>query len=219
MVKSIHTGSTPGITVEEYILNEKAIRLYKLSQSGVKLDEGSMEFVNDRSYVADNDSDDQNELHDIIPPHRKERIEQKDFKLQRLLNGTAADISTALLDSTISPDEFRGLARQQPDKAVSVLGRLAKNGEWLGKYWDRFLWSLYELRDSQTSQAKLMADVSQILKSAPHDFFTMDGSSIAGFVKMLADEWGIDREDEIRPLWEKTWSGIGSTRKKKDGPR
>ena len=215
IVKSIHAGSRSKKPIE-YIQNEKALRLYKLSVSGVRLNKKSMALVLDRSYVADNDADDQNELHSITPRRQIWIEQQEDFASQKLLNSSASYMSTALLeDSKINEEVFHGIALQKPVKAVSALRHLSDNGQWPNKYWDRFLWALPELKNRQQLHPRLMGYVSKLLISAPDVFFTKDNSSVAGFVKLLAEECSIDKEDDIRSLWKKAWGGIGITNIKK----
>ena len=205
IVKSIHAGPKTKQYYEN-IQKEKALRLIRLQVSGVDLDKKSRALIGDEKLDTEGELNERDEFR--IWSSETTRVAQEDFTPQNLLNCSVVDISTALQDSKISSDAFHGLALQKPVKAASALRRLVKNGEWPKKYWNRFLWSLSELKHRQTLRVRLMIYISQVIKSAPNDFFSKLGSPIAGFVKLLSEEWGIDRESDIRSLWNKAWNGI-----------
>ena len=205
IVKTIHAGPKSKQYYEN-IQKEKALRLIRLQFSGARLDKKSRALIADEKFDAEGELNERDEFRTWSD--EATWIAQEDFTPQNLLNYSVADISTALLNSKISSDAFHGLAIQKPVRAASALRRLAKNGEWPKKYWNRFLWSLPELKHRQTLRVRLMMYISQLLVTAPNDFFTKVGSSIAGVIKLLAEEWDIDRESDIRSLWNKTWNGI-----------
>ena len=205
IVKLIHAGPNSKQYYEN-IQKEKALRLIRLQASGAKLDKKSSALIADENIDTEGELNERDEFR--IWSSEATWIAQEDFTPENLLNCSVAEISTALLDSKMSSDVFHGLALQKPVKAASALRRLAIDGEWPKKHWNRFLWSLTQLKQRETLRVRLLIYVSQVIKSAPNNFFTKGGSSIAGFVKLLAEEWDIDRESDIRSLWNKVWNGI-----------
>ena len=207
VVESIHAGPKSNEN-PEFIHREKALRLYKLAASGAKIDKRSMALASECQPATEETHDDNDEFRNW---HSEATwIAQEDFASNKFLHGSIADLSISLQDTNISPAGFHELALQQPIKAASALKHLAEQRKWPTKYWKRYLWSIYELKVKQTLNNELLEDVALILVSATDDFFAHAGSSVAGFVKLLAEEWDIDREDDIRPLWVKSWNGIGS---------
>ena len=57
--------------------------------------------------------------------------------------------------------------------------------------------------------ARLCAYVGSVLAEAPSALFNEVGSAAAQFVTRLAEECGIDREEEFGLLWSKAWNGMG----------
>ena len=192
----------------DFIKKEKALRLYKLTLSGAKLDKKSMALVSDGHISTDGDLDERDEF--LIWSGEGAIIEEEEFTLQSFLKRSITDISAELKNSNISKERFHELARQQPDKAASALSLLANEHEWPKKYWKGFLWALDEQKVRHAQSDIFLDNVTRLLSSAPDVFFAYDNSPIASFVKILAEEWGIDREADISILWGKTWNGIES---------
>ena len=212
IVRVIHTGpktkpqkAMPNHT--KFIHREKALRFYKLTVSGVRLDKKSRKLAKELESRIEGESDE----HDEFPIWFEEPgfISDEEFASKNLLDGSISDVATVLENGRISHDEFRGLVLLQPVKVASALRRLAERGEWTTTFWDVFLWSLSGLREKPNHNVKLQRYVARILTRAPDELFTGVGSAAAGFVKDLAKDYGTDREQELRVLWVKAWSGIG----------
>ena len=193
------------MSYDETIRREKALRLYKLLQAGVKLDRKSKALAEEGKPAEG------------IPEGRDEFlswsdgvrfIDPREFAPRNLLRGTVADVVNALSSDTTNFDEFEGLTLEQPVKIVSALRHLAEREEWPSKFWERFLWHIETLRHQQKLKAKLEEYIACILRRAPDELFVEIGSAVAVFVKGIAEIYGVAQEPSFKALWNKTWKGV-----------
>ena len=193
------------MSYEETIRREKALRLYRLLQAGVKLDKKSKALAEEAKPVED------------IPQDRDEflvwssgvrAVNPREFAPQNLLEGTVADVVNALTSDNIDFGEFEGLTLQKPVKVVSALRRLAEGKEWPEKFWESFLRRIETLRHQQMLKRKLEEHVACILMCAPEELFVEIGSAVAVFVKGIAETYGVDQEASFETLWDKAWKGV-----------
>ena len=119
-----------------WIRREKALRLHKLADSGTRLDKRSRELAAELEPGEDAD-DERGEFARRQVEAR--RIGDEEFAPRDLLDGTAADVATAIRDESIGSDQFRGLARLQPGKAAEALELLWNEDRWPGKFWQHFV--------------------------------------------------------------------------------
>ena len=190
---------------DETIQREKALRLYKLLQAGVKLDKKSKALAEEGKPA------------EVVPEDRDEflawssgvhAVNPREFAPPNLLVGTVADVVNELSRDATNFDEFEGLTLQQPVKVASALRRLAEREEWPSKFWERFLWRIETLRHQQKLKGKLEEYIACILRRAPDELFVEIGSAVAVFVKGIAENYGVVQEASFKTLWSKAWKGI-----------
>ena len=210
IVRAIHAGpkSDKRRTLrnyEEIIRREKALCLHKLIVSGARLDKKSRTLADEITLEVEAGDDERNEF---LSWHGKARwIGVEEFAPKDLVEGSVADVVTALKDGKVDQDGLRGLVVQKRVKVASALRLLARQGKWPARYWQGFLWHLAEPRAQNARFVRLLGHVGNILAEAPQELFNEVGSAAAGFVNRIAEEYGTEREAEFRVLWTKVWTG------------
>ena len=209
IVRAIHAG--PKVkkgwgTIGDFdpLRHHKALLLYKLSVSGARLDKASRALAQEAAPSADVDD----ERDEFLVWHGEARwIGDEEVAPKELVEGSVADVVAALKEQKVGQDGLRGLVVRKRVKVASALWRLAKQGVWPASYWQGFLGHLAELSEQKGRRSRLRDHVAGILAEAPDELFDEIGSAVAGFVGQLAEEYGIEREDEFRLLWTKAWPG------------
>ena len=212
IVRAIHAGpkGKPRRVLPNYaqiIRREKALRLYKLTESGARLDRKSWALAEEMAPDAEAALEERDEF--LSWHGEARRIGDEDFAPKALVHGSVADVVVALDRGEIGQDELRGLVVQKPAKVAHALRRLAKRGRWPSQYWQGLLWFIGEPRARTDRHARLQEYVARVILTAPQQLMNDIGSAVAGFVKRLAEEYGTDREAELKELWDMAWKGKG----------
>ncbi len=126
-----------------------------------------------------------------------------------LVRGTVDDVLAAVEDDGVDREEYHGLALKRPVKAFSALRRLAQLGKWPGPAWEGFLWGFTRRGERQEHRLRLQECVPRLLCNAPDELFADVGTAAADLVKDLAENYGIEREQDLWSLWTRAWSGVG----------
>ena len=211
IVRTIHTGPkpkprNPPPNYPAWIRREQALRLHKLSVSGARLDKQSRELAEELEVDQDADV----ERDEFTSWHGEARwIGDEEFAPQNLLDGTASDVASAIRKEDVSQDEFRGLARAQPETAVQALEELAAEGIWPANFWKWYLWSVPSSPEGSEADIRLHERAARLLANAPSELFDEMDATVAELVKELAKTYGPDREPEIAQLWEEGWNAVG----------
>ena len=209
VVRAIHAGPRAkkrwGTSGDfDRLRHQKALLLYKLSVSGARLDRKSRALADEAAARVPDDA----ERDEFLVWHGEGRwVGDDEFAPKELVEGSVAEVVTALEEERVGQDGLRGLVVLSQVKVASALRRLAKQGVWPASYWQGFLWHLAEPRERKRRPARLHDHVAGILSQAPDELFGEIGSAVAGFVGQLAENYGIDREDDFRLLWTKAWPG------------
>ena len=210
IVRAIHEGPkpkprNPPPNYPALIHRKRALRLQKLSVSGARLDKRSRELAEE--VAAERDADLERE--EFLRWRGEARwIGDEEFAPQNLLEGTVADVAAAIRDERFSQDEFRGLARAQPEKAIEALERVVAEGTWQADYWKWFLWSIPSSLAGEETDIRLHERAARCLVNAPDWLFDQMEGAVAELVKELAKTYGTEREREIAELWEKSWNVV-----------
>ena len=214
IVRAIHAGPkpkprNPPANYPLWIRREKALRLRKLALSGARLDKRSRELAEELE--AGRGADDERDEFTRWSGGAH-WIGDEDFAPGNLMDGTAVDVARAITDEGISPYQFRGLARLQPDKAAEALDRLGDEDRWPVEFWQHFLWSKPDSSEREGEDTALKQRVAGLLVRAPDELFEEIDATAADFVKGLANEYGAEREQEIEILWARAWRAVGRCR-------
>ena len=209
IVRAIHEGPkpkprNPPPNYPALIRREQALRLHMLLVSGARLDKKSKELAEGLEVERAADA----ERDEFLRWRGEARwIGDEEFASQELLEGTAADVARAIRDESASQDQFRGLARAQPEKAIEALEELAEEGTWQADFWKWFLWSLPNSPEGEHANIGLQERAARCLVDAPEWLFEEVEGAVASMVQELAKTYGTDREGEIAELWERAWNG------------
>ena len=120
----------------DYIPREKALRLHRLSLSGMRLNMESRALVQEAGLAAESDINERDEF----AGWQEEGgwISDEEFAPRDLVQGSIADVVSAVEREAIGRDGYRGLVLVKPVKAASALRRLAQRGKWPGTIWQGF---------------------------------------------------------------------------------
>ena len=211
IVRAIHAGPKPRPrkpppNYPAWIRREQALRLYKLAVSGARLDKRSRKLAGEHEpgQGVDNERDEFTRW-----SGEPQWIGDEDFAPRNLLDGPVADVATAVRDEEVIPDQFRGLARVQTEKAAEALQQLGTEDRWPPTFWQQFLWSVPDSPEQPGEEAALKERVAQMLVRAPDELFDEIDSTVAEFVKGLASAYEVEREPEIEALWARAWRAVG----------
>ncbi|MCY3761603.1 MAG: SIR2 family protein [Gemmatimonadetes bacterium] len=212
IVRAIHAGpgSNKGMgsfSSRERLHYAKALHLHKLNVSGASLDKRSRVLADEAAREADSGDDERDEF---LLWHGEGRwIAAAHFARAELVEGSITDVMAAIEEEKIGQEGLRGLVARKRVKVASALRRLAKQDKWPASHWQGFLWNLAVPHEGKKLSARSYAYVATVLAEAPHALFNELGSAAAEFVTKLADECGVDREEEFGLLWSKAWNGMG----------
>ena len=213
IVRAIHAGpkSNPRRPPPNYaalIRRQKALRLFKLTTSGARLDKRSRAIA---------------EQYD--PPPLGEPIERDEFTIWRgtprwvgeeelaptdLRDATVAEVATEIENDNIEPVAFRSLVGVKPVKVTRALLKLARRDIWPAMPWQRLLWTVTEPGSEPTPATRLQTHIAQILACAPDTLFEENGSAAADFAKGLANAYATNREQEYATLWMRVWRAMSA---------
>ena len=109
--------------------------------------------------------------------------------------------------------DYEGWSSRSPSRLPLHCAVSRSGGNGLQTAGRNFCGTFAEQRERPERNTRFQEYVAQVLVAAPDgvDRITC-GSSAAGFVKRLAEEYDIDREAELRVLWEKAWKGKTESR-------
>lgn len=187
----------------ERICCEKALRLYKLQVSGVKLNKKKKVLADKAAPCRDNVGNDQDEF--LTLPAKARTESYKEIALKNLVNGSVNDIRVAMEENEINDYEFRILLGLRSAKVVSALRYLSKDGKWLNVYWEKLLWYL-GTASNQNNNVKMNKHVASIIAPAPDKFFSEFSLAASTFVLRIAHECITNEETTFKILWTRAWT-------------
>ena len=211
VVRAIHAGPKgrqrfAGERHEETLRQETALRLYKLAVSGAQIDRGSRALAEEAERAVRGIAEERDEFigwHDGA-----QWVAVEEFAPEELVQGTAADVATAVRDEKIGPEQFQGVTARQPEKALEALKQLAAEGSWPPAYWQRFLWAIPGSAEEPQDREELREEAARMLVDAPDELFEKCGTAAADLVEIQAKICGEEREDELATLWWRAWGGV-----------
>ena len=209
IVRAIQTGPKLGrkhTWTPDLVHREKALRLYKLYVSGAKLNKEAAALAAEAKPPAG--SPDRDEF--VTSQGEARNVGMQEFAPEDLLDGSLADVVTAIEQENIDGDSFHGLVHMRPSKTAAALRRLGTRRIWPGSYWRDLLRSIAFPHERPTRNRRLEDFVAQVLRDAPDELFADVDSAAADFVGRLAEDHLIDQECELKALWERAWSGKGT---------
>ena len=210
IVRAIHAGPKLGRKqrgTPELVRRQKALRLYKLQVSGAKLDKESASLAAEAAPPVGSPPGNRDEF--VTWQGEARSVGIQEFAPEDLLNGSLADVVTAIEQERIDDDSFRGLVHMRPSRIATALRRLGIRKIWPGSNWRDLLWSIAFPHERPVRNRRLENFVAQVLRGAPDELFADVDSAAADFVGRLAEDHPIDQESELMALWERAWTGKG----------
>ena len=148
----------------EFVPREKALRLHRLSSSGVQLNKDSKTLLQQAGLTVQSGLDERDEF--AVWQEEGGWISNEEFAPRDLIQGSIADVVSAVEEGRIGRDEYHGLVLRKPDKAAAALRGLADRGKWPAPIWQGFLWGLPRQREQQERYFPF-EDVARLLAAAP----------------------------------------------------
>ena len=206
LVRAIHAGPKRVSKLPESVIRrEKALRLFKLAESGALLDKKSRALANEVAAEMEGSSDHREEFliwrgeATWLPIHEPSSPELRD--------GTYRDVMAAIRQQQVD-HSLRAIVVEQPAKAVAAVRRLAVHDELTLPIWEGFLHGIAQLRDAHPSLPKSRRSACRALSYAPDELFTRAPGAAAEFIQHLAENYADAEETEFGVLWERVWQLI-----------
>ncbi len=195
-------------TKSEELPRESALRLLKLAQSGIELDEDLMEIVNKCKFDR-NDSDHRDEYAEWV-----ESVWVDDLELtpENLKNASVEVLMAAIKDWKFENDGFafkdemfRALFLDHPIKTLNATCRLADAGCWQPYAWQVCLRTLNLEMDGID---QMIGQINRHLISASDNQFNLIHTEVLLYLKLVATVYDTSKENIIATLWLRVWRTI-----------
>lgn len=209
LVETIKTGRPSNDTDEDderHRERDISLRLKKLLSSGADLDVETRQIADTRQPPQDD------------PPDRDEFLSwsggvrwvgPRDHVRPDWQNAPPVDeLIDQVREGKLDEEEFEGICRTWPSRALLTLRKLADAGSWPAKYWRRLLWSTNILRREGKLRPRTLGYLATLLLKAPGDLYTEIGSAISSYIEDLSEECPIEDEGTFADLWNKAWGSV-----------
>ena len=211
LVRAIHAGPKqrprrPRPNYEAMIRRETGLRLYKLAESGARIDRRSRALADEAAEAVRGTEKHRDEFLRWVG--HGELVGPEELAPGELLEGEAGDIAAAVRDENVSAEGFRNLAEARPRKAADALKELSDEGRWPSPFWQGLLWSIPHAPDQPEAVTELREDIAETLVNAPVALFEEIGPAITSIVEEQAKTCATEREEEFARLWARAWRAV-----------
>ena len=207
VVRAIHAGPR-GKMREIYERRDKALRLFKLAESGAVVDKKSRALA---AEVAAEVEDSPDHREEFLTWHGKGAgIVDETSLPPELREGSYRDVIAAIR----AQNELRlhALVVERPVQAIAAVRRLTKHGQLTLQQWERFLAGGVRLQEGHEDLPKWRRAAGSALASAPDELFAKDSWAASEFVRRLAENLEFNEEKEFSALWTRVWESIDVSR-------
>lgn len=209
VVEAIKAGPPSNGTDEEdqrYREREISLRLSKLVSSGAELDSDTRQIA-DTYRLPQNEPPDRDEFRSWsggvrwIGPRDHVRTDWQ----------TAPPIDELIIhteNGDLDEEEFEGICRLWPSRAIRTLRKVADAGHWPAAYWRRLLWSMNILRREGKLRPRMLGYLASRLLKAPNELYVEIGSATSSIIEDLSEECPFEDEETFSELWNKSWGAV-----------
>ena len=206
LVRVIHAGPKGMRKISDHLIRrKKALRLFKLAESGALLDKKSRALADEVAAEMENSSDHREEF--LIWHGEAAWLSDNEPLSPELRDGTYRDIMAFIRQQPVD-SPLRALVVDQPVQAVAAVRRLAKHGKLTLPLWEDFLRGVARLRGAHPGLPKSRRSAGRALAHAPDELFARASWAAAEFIQHLADNHAATEEAEFGVLWARVWRSI-----------
>ena len=206
VVRAIHAGPRRGMQQldEGLIRSEKALRLFKLAESGALVDKKSRVSAAEVAAEIEGNRDHKEEF---LYWHEEGVWLANETQLSpELREGSHRDIIAA-----IQPENGPGLTAlvvERPVQAIAAARLLSKRGKLALPRWEEFLAGATRIQGNYEQLTKLRRSTSRALAYAPDELFAKDSWAASEFMRHLAQSLESNEEKEFSALWTRVWQSM-----------
>ena len=210
VVRAIHAGPRGAMRkIDDHLIRrEKALRLYKLAQSGALVDKKSRALAGELAAEIESNPDHREEF--LVWSGAGGRLTTEAPLPPSLREGSHRDLIAAIL--TKEGLALHRLVVERPVQIIAAVRRLSKRGHLKLPLWEKFLAGVARLQGSQENQAKWRRTAARALAYAPDELFAKAPWEASEFLRNLADSLESSEEKEFSALWTKVWQSIDVSR-------
>ena len=206
VVRAIHAGPRRGMRKfeEQCVRQKKALRLFKLAESGALVDKKSRVLAAEVAAEIEGNRDHKEEF---LYWHEEGVWLANETQLSpELREGSHRDIIAA-----IQPGNGPGLTAlvvERPIQAIAAVRLLSKRGKLALPRWEEFLAGATRIQGNYEQLTKLRRSTSRALAYAPDELFAKDSWAASEFMRHLAQSLESNEEKEFSALWTRVWQSM-----------
>ena len=210
VVHAIHAGPRGGMRKidERLIRREKALRLFKLAESGALVDKKSRELAAEVAAEIEGNPDHREEF--LVWHGKGVWLADETPLAPELRGGSYRDVIAAI--RTQGGPLLHALVVEQPVQAIAAMRRLTRREQLTLPLWEHFLEGVARLREGDTNLPKWRRSAGRALAHAPDELFANASWAAPEFVRHLADSLESNEETEFGALWTRVWQSMDVSR-------
>ena len=203
VVRAIHAGPRGGMRKldERLIRREKALRLFKLEESGAVVDKKSRELATEVAAEIESNPDHREEF--LVWYGEGAPLANDTALPPKLREGSHRDVIAAIQRQ--DGPSLRALVVERPVQTIAAVRRISKRGQLTLSLWEEFLAGATRLQDNHEHVAKLRLFAGRALGYAPDELFAKASWEASEFVRHLAQSLASNEEKEFSAVWTRVW--------------
>lgn len=206
VIRAIHAGPRRGMRKidERQIRREKALRLFKLAESGALVDKKSRALAAEVAAEIQDSPDHSEEF--LVWQGEGVRVASETPLPPELREGSYRDAIAAI--RTQNQLRLNALVVERPVQAIAAVRRFTKRGQLMLTLWEDFLAGVVRLQEGPENLPKWRRAAGRAFAFAPDELFTKDSWAASEFVRHLAKSLESNEEREFSALWTRVWQSI-----------
>lgn len=210
VVRAIHAGPRGKMRKinERLIRHEKALRLFKLAESGALVDKKSRALAAEVAAEIEGNPDHREEF--VVWRGGAVWLADETALPPELRGGSYRDVIAAI--RTQDERRLNALVVERPVQAIAAVRRVTKRGQLTLTLWEDFLAGVVRLQEGHENLPKWRRAAGRALASAPDELFAKDSWAASEFVRHLADSVESNEEMEFSSLWTRVWGSMDVSR-------
>ena len=206
VVRAIHAGPRGMMLKIDELMRrrEKALRLFKLAESGALVDKKSRELATEVTAEIENNPDHREEF--LVWGGEGDWLANEMPVPPDLLEGSHRDIIAAI--QTLDEGVLIELVIKRPVQAIEAVCRFTEREQLSLPLWEDFLAGVVRLQNSNKGLPKWRRSVCRALAYAPDELFAKSSWAASEFVRQFAENLESNEEKEFSALWTRVWQSM-----------